>query len=293
MLRVKELQIDRLRVIFNKLSVTVESQTTAVNSLLEKIIVSNNESPEFLKYTLFKIANNIVNDCQEEFFNEMDEGHPLKLARIACGLCANIREGLLADLIKAQFYSTCPLCIPKAAEGGLTGDQFLQDMGFRRQSGGGSGGGWEGKSQWLARMSKLLCTFCVIMIQPEQHPLSLADAWSWLAQLVNMNAAAVASAKQAQAQTQAQAQKATTTPLRTAPFFTATALEVMLRVTGQALHRAYGSAFLSLLSTLQSDLLPALGDSAPRAAELQKFLTQFIKSGGTEFMSLFNKPVSN
>jgi hypothetical protein len=170
-------------------------------------------------------------------------------------------------------------------------------MGFRRQSGGGSGGGWEGKSQWLARMSKLLCTFCVIMIQPEQHPLSLADAWSWLAQLVNMNAAAVASAKQAQAQAQAQTQAqkatATATPLRTAPFFTATALEVMLRVTGQALHRAYGSAFMSLLSTLQADLLPALGDSAPRAAELQKFLAQFIKSGGTEFMSLFNKPVSN
>ena len=150
MLRVKALQIDRLRVIFNKLSVTPESQSAAVSSLLEKIVVSNQEeqqmlqqqqqhqqhphsssphSPSFLKYTLFKVAANITADCQEEFFNEMDEGHPLKLARVACGLCAHIKE--LGDLIVAQFYSLCPLCIPKAAEAGLSGDLFLKDMGFR------------------------------------------------------------------------------------------------------------------------------------------------------------------
>ncbi len=107
MLRVKELQIDRLRVIFNKLSVTPESQAAAVSSLLEKIIISNKESPDFLKYTLFKIATNIASDCQEEFFNEMDEGHPLKLARVSVGLCASIKE--LGDLIKAQFYKQSPL----------------------------------------------------------------------------------------------------------------------------------------------------------------------------------------
>jgi len=129
MLRVKELQIDRLRVIFNKLSVTPESQATAVSSLLEKIIISNKESPDFLKYTLFKIATNIASDCQEEFFNEMDEGHPLKLARVSVGLCGSIKE--LADLIKAQFYKQCPLCIPKTAEVGLAGEDFLRDMGFK------------------------------------------------------------------------------------------------------------------------------------------------------------------
>jgi hypothetical protein len=37
-------------------------------------------------------------------------------------------------------------------------------------------------------MSKLLCTYCVIMIQPEQSPLSLADAWAWLSNIVNINA---------------------------------------------------------------------------------------------------------
>jgi hypothetical protein len=49
------------------------------------------------------------------------------------------------------------------------------------------GGTWEDKSQWLARMSKMLCTFCVIMIQPEQQPVSLGDAWAWLANIVNIS----------------------------------------------------------------------------------------------------------
>jgi hypothetical protein len=36
-------------------------------------------------------------------------------------------------------------------------------------------------------MSKMLCTFCVIMIQPEQQPVSLADGWAWLANIVNIS----------------------------------------------------------------------------------------------------------
>jgi hypothetical protein len=65
MQRIKALQIDRLRVIFNKLSVTAESQSTAIKSLLEKVVLSNAESPEFLRYTLYKIALNLSADCQE------------------------------------------------------------------------------------------------------------------------------------------------------------------------------------------------------------------------------------
>ena len=129
MQRVKQLQINRLRAIFNRLSVTPESQHSAVNSLLDKIIAANSESPQLLKYTLFKIANNIITDCQEEFFNEMDEGHPLKLARVSCALCEQMPD--LADLIKAQFYKHCPLTVPKGAEAGLTGEEFLEDMGFK------------------------------------------------------------------------------------------------------------------------------------------------------------------
>jgi hypothetical protein len=67
----------------------------------------------------------------QEFFNEMDEGHPLKLARVACGLSTTLPE--LGELIKAQFYKLCPLTVPKAAELGLSGEEFLADMGFKQK----------------------------------------------------------------------------------------------------------------------------------------------------------------
>jgi hypothetical protein len=63
----------------------------------------------------------------------MDEGHPLKLARVACGLSTTLPE--LGELIKAQFYKLCPLTVPKAAELGLSGEEFLADMGFKQKVG--------------------------------------------------------------------------------------------------------------------------------------------------------------
>lgn len=145
---------------------------------------------------------------------------------------------------------------------------------------------WEDKSQWLARMSKMLCTYCVIMIQPEQYPLSLGDAWAWLAQLVNLSTPrpALPSAPGATAVA------ADTGPKP--PFFTATALEVMLRVTGQELHRAYGDTFMALLVLVQDRVIPNLAADMPRREELRKFLQAFTSSRGADFLSLFNKPVT-
>jgi len=263
MTRVKAMQIDRLRNIFNKLSVTVESQELALRNLLEKIVTANAESPDFLKYVLFKICSNILTDCQEEFFMEMDEGHPLKLARVACGLCVQIKE--LPALLKAQFYKLCPLSVPKVAEVGLAGDAFLRDMGFR-----GGEGSWEDKSSWLTRMTKMLVTFTVMTMQPEQTPLALRDAWAWLAHLVNTHTAR--SIKP--------------------PFFTATALEVILRVAGRLLHSTYGQQLMDLLVLIQTRILPTLGD-APRAKELGTFLSLFISSRGQNFLAWFNRPVES
>ena len=76
------------------------------------------------------------------------------------------------------------------------------------------------------------------------------------------------------------------------PFFTATALEVMLRVTAQELHRAYGESFLSLLRVVQDAILPNIAADAPRREELKTFLNVFLSSRGANFMSLFNKPVN-
>ena len=137
-------------------------------------------------------------------------------------------------------------------------------------------------------MSKMLCTYCVIMIQPEQYPLSLGDAWAWLAQLVNLSTPRPALPAVTGAGAAAGAADTGPKP----PFFTATALEVMLRVTGQELHRAYGDAFMALLALIQDKVIPNLAADMPRKEELRKFLHSFVSSRGVDFLSLFNKPVT-
>jgi len=132
----------------------------------------------------------------------------------------------------------------------------------------------------------MLCTFCVLMIQPEQYPLGLGDAWAWLAQLVNLSTPrpALTTTVGSAAAVDASGPKP--------PFFTATAFEVMLRVTAQHLHRVYGDLFMSLLVVIQDNVLPNLSADMPRREELRKFLTSFVSSKGADFLSLFNKPVS-
>lgn len=129
MQRVKELRINSIPAkSFNKLSVTSDSQRTVVNELLEKAIIASGDSPDLLKYTLFKIANSIVSYCDDENFKEMDEGNPQKVVRVICGLCEHLPQ--IATLIIGCFNSCCPLTIPKAAEKGLSGDAFYQDLRF-------------------------------------------------------------------------------------------------------------------------------------------------------------------
>lgn len=106
MKRVKVLGFDRLRAIFNRLSITKESQQTAITNLQEQLQKASNESPQMLQYTLIKIGRHILKDCQEEFFCEMDEGHPLKLARVVTGLCMHIEE--FREILRHQFFSACP-----------------------------------------------------------------------------------------------------------------------------------------------------------------------------------------
>lgn len=259
---IRQHQIDRLRVIFNKLSATVESQSVAVASLLEKLLVASKVSPELLRYTLFKISNNIISDSQEEVFNETDEGHPTKLARVSCGLCREIQD--LSSVIQAQFYDQCPLTIPRSAKEGLEGEDFLLDLRFRKKK----SGAWEDKQQWLTRMTKILSTFAVIVVQPEQIPFSLLDGWRWLASIVN--AACVSTAS-------------------TPPFYVATALEVFLRIASPKMLAVYGDAFMQLLRAIQGTLLPRMSEEMPRRQCLQEFLQRFIDSNGHDFMTLFQR----
>lgn len=163
MLKAKQLGVDRLRVIFNRLSSTKDSQKVAVKSLLDQIYSASRDSSEMLKYVLYKIVNHVLKDCQEEFFCEMDEGHPLKLARVVCGLCRTIDD--LKDFVRRQFYVVCPILIPEIRE-------------FKQES-------YETKTIWLNRMVKVICVFCVMCLQPQQTPFGIPDLWSWLVRITN------------------------------------------------------------------------------------------------------------
>ena len=128
---VREMQIDRLRNVFNKLSSTKESQQTAVCSLLNRLVMASKHSPVLLRYTCFKISSNLVADCQEDHFTETDESHPTKLARVACGLCSHVQD--FSAVLRAQLNHHCPLTVPRRAEEGMQGEAFLENMRFRRK----------------------------------------------------------------------------------------------------------------------------------------------------------------
>ena len=88
----------------------------------------------------------------------------------------------LADVIKAEYYRICPLTVPRQAEGGLSGDDVFENMGFLRSK---VSDDWEDSDTWLVRMNKVLCTFAVTVIQPEGVPYNLADGWAWVSNMVN------------------------------------------------------------------------------------------------------------
>lgn len=124
----------------------------------------------------------------------------------------------------------------------------------------------------------MLCTYTVIMLQPQQTPLSLADGWAWLARITNSCGGGCDSHG-----------PNPSTNKKKPPFFTATALEVFLRIASQHLYSEYGSAFMNLLKSLQRDVLPQLNTDMPRKAGLEQFLDRFIVSDGADFMSLFSR----
>jgi hypothetical protein len=107
-----------------------------------------------------------------------DEGHSLKLARVLCILCNRLSSNHLGLVLKSHFYLHCPLVIPKHQEEGLTGDAFFANMAFKEKKSREVDPNtnapklvWEQKGPWLERMSKVLCVYAVLCVQPEQTPL--------------------------------------------------------------------------------------------------------------------------
>ena len=122
---------------------------------------------------------------------------------------------------------------------------------------------WEDKDKWLERMSKVLCTYAVMTIQPEQTPLSTADAWAWVSNMVNYCA-----------------------KVSNPPFYAAPALDIFLRVVSVELLKAYGSLFMEVLELIRSKILGKLADDQ-RKKILVEFLDRFLNSKGSDSMSLF------
>lgn len=261
---IKDLGINRIGAIFNRLSVTKESQDACLASLLEKIVQASSaqNSSVILEYTLFKVSARLLAECQQDSFIPTVEGHPGKLARLASSICVKLQG--IDSLIKAQFFNQCPLCLPKHAETGLAGDDFFRDMAFLP---GSKGQRWEGKSEWLDRMTKILCTYAVISIQPEQAPVSMEDIWAWLARFTNYCAN-------------------TASP----SFYTSTAFEVVLKIVSSSLLKKYGPTFMGLLSILRIQVLPKLserGEDADAKKRLAEFLNRFIDSNGRDVCGMF------
>lgn len=121
---------------------------------------------------------------------------------------------------------------------------------------------------------KVLATFAVLLLQPEQTPFTLQDGWTWLARTVNLCAQYIHSSK--------------TTP-SSPPFFIATTMEVFLRVAARGLFQAFGEPFMRLLKCIKEKILPQCSADMPKREALKEFLQRFIDSNGKDFMSLFQK----
>ena len=82
MTRIKQLRINSIPGIFNRLSATAASQSLVVNELLDKIIIASKEvMPEILRYTLCKIAAQLILQAQSEFFIIEDESQSVPVSR--------------------------------------------------------------------------------------------------------------------------------------------------------------------------------------------------------------------
>jgi hypothetical protein len=131
-------------------------------------------------------------------------------------------------------------------------------------------------------MTKILCTFAVIFIQPQQSVLTLADGWMWLSNLININTPKPIMSV------------STTTTTSTASsfkpsFYVATSFEVILRISSLHLYHTYGKSFMSLILIIRDQILPLFSIDTPRRDGLEEFLNRFINSNGQDFMSFFTK----
>ena len=127
--------------------------------------------------------------AETENFQIKVESDPLKIARVMVGLCQIKPE--IAEILRAEFYRTCPLTVPRQPEPGLTGIAFRENMGFkdkerRADAQPDDTSHEETNKVWLDRMKNILATFAVLVtLSDPGGPFTLVDGWAWLANMIN------------------------------------------------------------------------------------------------------------
>lgn len=114
-------------------------------------------------------------------------------------------------------------------------------------------------------MSKILTVYCLLCLQPEQVPFSLSDVWKWLSRTVNILS------------------RTKSTYL----FFTATILELVIKITGKKLFEVYGENFMIIIKHIYNNILPKMPNDMAKRVNLNDFLEKFIKSNGKEYIPYF------
>ena len=86
------------------------------------------QDQDLIRHAYAKIAMQIVSHCQTPHFQL--EKHGNSFAAVVCALCQE--SVLLSDLVRGQFYASCPLGIPLLAlEEAADPDAYRAARGFK------------------------------------------------------------------------------------------------------------------------------------------------------------------
>ncbi|RYY86519.1 hypothetical protein EON63_05600, partial [archaeon] len=301
---VKAQQIDRIRSIFNKLSVTSESQTLVVTQLeevLKKAYYYDQQNPHththandvsMVRYVLHKVVMNVCRDIQEEFFSEMDKQNVHKIFVVIQQLCAlysstsatsdgkSAGGNVLSEYLLSAYYSICPLLIPRiipegvsnsVAEGNGDGsgdggmDTYFLSLGYLKKA----NNSLEGEKSWLTRMRKLLAVYTYICTQPQQDipNFSIHHLYAYMVRLTNV---------------------CSSFP-KLVPEYIPSLYEVLVSVGSDVLVQVYGERYLGLCKVILGLLQSKSEDDVPKKKTVEIILKKFVDSRGKDWVSFFQK----
>eukprot|EP01031_Cornospumella_fuschlensis_P025115 gene25113-30332_t len=293
---VKSQQIDRIRSIFNRLSVTTESQTLVIAQLeetLKKAYHYDQQNPPMndmtmAQYVLHKVVMNICRDIQEEFFNEMDKPNVHKIYVVVQKLSAvygnttSSNDGksddgnVFSEYLLSACYAICPLLVPRIIPEGVSDgssggdgegamDSYFLSLGYLKKA----NNTLEGEKTWLARMRKLLTVYTYICTQPQQDipNFNIHHLYAYMVRLTNV---------------------CSSFP-KLVPEYIPSLYEVLVSVGSDVLVQVYGEKYLGLCKAILGLLQSKSEDDVPKKKTVETILKKFVDSRGKDWVSFFHK----